>query len=180
MAFELAVRCDTATSQSHLHAWVDQPFVREALRVSAEGLDPALAELAAHPGGPLTEAVSNTLERYFTRMTGRPTPFGLMACVGLGHLGKRTRIELAGLDQVRRKSRIDMFWLWRLIRLLLQDGDVLGRVRMFPNATLYRFRDRLRWVETTIKDNRPYRRLTSVDATRPSAPLSPARGTAPL
>ena len=126
------------------------PLVEVALYAASPDLTGAVARLgtANRPDGapdggdaePLTKRSARAysrLLRYLTRMSTRPTPFGLFAGVGLGTFGETTSLRLGTPALAGARTRADMAWVFTVIHELDQQGDLLPHRRMVWNPTVY-------------------------------------------
>ena len=124
-------------------------------------------DLAAWLSDPECERARGAVEaclRYFARMCGRPTPFGLFAGCSLGKVGgAETRLELAGWGAARRHTRLDMGLLAGLIDALGRDPKVRESLVFRPNSSLYRAAGRIRYVEAVLRDGTRRHRLVALD-----------------
>ncbi|HEY6051247.1 MAG TPA: lantibiotic dehydratase, partial [Thermoanaerobaculia bacterium] len=91
---ESALASDRALLRSRLAKLVAEPLIRDALFVASPDLDDALPAWLEDPDSERGARVERTLVRYFSRMTGRPTPFGLFAGISVGSIGGRTSLTL--------------------------------------------------------------------------------------
>ncbi len=139
---------DRARLRERLRAHVARPDVREALFVASPSLDEGLEQWHRDPDSQAGRKAELALVRYFLRMVGRCTPFGLFAACSLGRSGERTRLVVADAREARRDTRLDMDYLTRLVDALVRDPALREVLRYRPNASLYRAAGRLRYVET--------------------------------
>ncbi|WP_326809026.1 thiopeptide-type bacteriocin biosynthesis protein [Streptomyces sp. NBC_01775] len=113
----------TPRVRDHLLALVEDPVVREAIEVSSASLAATLAK--AEDGAPVPDAklrrATLAVTRYVLRMTGRPTPFGLLAGVHTARLGGETSVRTGSLH--RKHARPDAAWLDEIVRGLHHDGE---------------------------------------------------------
>ncbi|KAB2339290.1 lantibiotic dehydratase [Actinomadura rudentiformis] len=119
------------------------PGVREAIAVSSAGLDGALHKVMSGAGmstAGLRRAVLATT-RYLSRMTHRPTPFGLMAGVTRARFDAEPKFRIG--SEHRKHARADMGWLIKVIRPWESDPAVLARLRLVANDLCYVRGDRL-------------------------------------
>ena len=109
--------------------------------------------------------VEAALVRYFSRMTGRATPFGLFAGCSYGVLGRTTELELGPAWQYRRHTRVDMEHLGRVAATLESEGSVRKALVFRPNETIYRLGGKFNYIEFVV-DPEGHRRydLVSVSA----------------
>ena len=157
-----AARAERARLRARLAAALDEPEVREALFVGSPDLEGAVdlwkqdAESGRGPG------LERALVRYFTRMSSRPTPFGLFAGCSLGKIGRRTRLELTGVGEYRRRTELDVRCLSRLRDGVLAEPSVRENLRHTPNSTLHRAAGTIRYVEVPADGRSHPRRLVAV------------------
>jgi hypothetical protein len=84
---EQALAADRARLRRQLVAAIGRPEVREALFVASPSLDEALDLWLGEPASPRRERAERAIVRYFARMAGRATPFGLFAGCSVGTFG---------------------------------------------------------------------------------------------
>ncbi|HEY2517935.1 MAG TPA: lantibiotic dehydratase, partial [Polyangiaceae bacterium] len=102
---------DRAQAISALRARLADPIVREALFLASPSVHDALAAWMDDPASSRGHGALEVLLRYLTRMSTRPTPFGLFSGCSLGTLGAKTRLELGAKDSSRRHTRLDVHYL---------------------------------------------------------------------
>ena len=78
---------DRDVLRTRLTAWVSRPVVREALYLASRVLDAEVDGWLAAAAGEADANVTIALYKYFARMSGRPTPFGLFAGCTSGRIG---------------------------------------------------------------------------------------------
>ncbi|MBN8232156.1 lantibiotic dehydratase [Corallococcus macrosporus] len=143
-----ALDADRTLLRTRLRAYVERPEVREALFVASPSLEEGLPLWLQAPDSEYGLKVERALVRYFLRMAGRCTPFGLFASCSVGHLGARTHLEVADARGCQRDTRLDMDYLTRLVGALVRHPALRDVLRYRPNGSLYRAAGRLRYVET--------------------------------
>ena len=146
----MALERDRELLRGGLRRLVERPDVREAIFVSSPALEELIDAWAVEPESARGKQCERALVRYFARMTGRPTPFGIFAGVSTGVVADETRLALAGRDRYRRHTRLDTGYLVDVVDGLLADPKLRDRTRYRPNPSLYRVGDRWRYVR-----NRP-------------------------
>jgi hypothetical protein len=134
---EEALAADRAHLRARLRDLVSRPEIREALFVASPDLDARLDACLREPGSEAGQKMERALVRYFTRMAGRPTPFGLFAGCSVGTIGAATRLTLAGRSHYRRHTRLDMDFVVALAQALLHESAVQPHLAVFPNSSLY-------------------------------------------
>src|ERR1043166_638774 len=75
-----AIDEDRAHARAALLAWLDDRVAREALFLASPDLDASLPAWRASPDSERGQRIERSLGRYFLRMSGRATPFGLFSC----------------------------------------------------------------------------------------------------
>ena len=106
MAASLAA--DGARLRQRLRAVYARPEVREALFLASPDLEARFDIWLHQPESESGQKIERALVRYFARMAGRATPFGLFAGCSVGTTGRTTRVLLRGRASYRRHSRLDM------------------------------------------------------------------------
>ncbi|MEU9028504.1 lantibiotic dehydratase [Streptomyces sp. NPDC048383] len=117
---------------SYIQEMAKDDFFRESVAVSSTSLASALDKVqrraAMSRKNLLSAAVS--LTRYFLRITGRPTPFGLHAGVAEVRTGDRARAVFTGTAQ--KAVRLDAGWLagaadsWLALPAVRRSVDVMA------------------------------------------------------
>ncbi|MHA7630766.1 lantibiotic dehydratase [Corallococcus sp. M7] len=143
-----ALDADRALLRTRLREYVERPEVREALFVASPSLEEGLPLWFQSPDSEYGLKVERALVRYFLRMAGRCTPFGLFASCSVGHLGASTHLSVADARECHRDTRLDMDYLTRLVGALVRHPALHEVLRYRPNGSLYRAAGRLRYVET--------------------------------
>jgi thiopeptide-type bacteriocin biosynthesis protein len=162
---EEALLSDRRRLRERLNAIVLRPEIREALFLASPDLDSALERWLENPEGKKGKRLERTLVRYFSRMCGRSTPFGLFAGHSIGHSGETTRLEVDRQDRYRRHTRLDMDYLCSLIEALARDPLVQTELLYRPNSSLYRTAGRLRYFESRLKEKTRSYHLVAVEET---------------
>lgn len=109
------------------------PLVREALAVSSGSLADTVDKVES--GRPVElsklERAALSVTRYLLRMTGRPTPFGLLAGVQRAEFGGAASVRLG--DKHRKSVRADNAWLAGILLPLRRNPAILGRCTVTVN-----------------------------------------------
>jgi thiopeptide-type bacteriocin biosynthesis protein len=144
---EAACTADRARLRQRLRTVFTRTEVREALFLASpdleERLDLWLREPETEPG----QKIERALVRYFARMAGRATPFGLFAGCSVGTLGAETRLALADRAHYRRHTRLDMDYLVLLTDALTREPELRQALTFSVNSSLYPVRERFRYLE---------------------------------
>jgi thiopeptide-type bacteriocin biosynthesis protein len=165
---EEALAADRVRLRATLAAALERPEVREAVFVASPDLWDGLESWRRDPEGKKGQRAEKSLARYFARMAGRSTPFGLFSgCTvgGIGGIGETSRLTLAGSATYRRSSRLDNDYLFALALDLERDPVLRGALLFRPNSSLYRAAGRLRYAEGRLVKRRRDYALVAVEPT---------------
>jgi thiopeptide-type bacteriocin biosynthesis protein len=181
VGLEKAVVADRSRLRRQLQEVMARSEVREALFIASPALEASFDLWVRDPKTERGQGIEQAMARYFLRLTGRATPFGLCAGCSVGKTGSETRLVLGPRANWQRHTRLDMDYLHALTETLAADPNVRRVFRYRPNSSLYRAAGRLRYAESHLEGkNRTYR-LVAVDETDYlSATLDRAREGAPL
>ncbi len=168
---------DRSLLRARLRAALLLPEVREAIFVASPSLEESLVHWLRDPESERGQKVERSLVRYYARMAGRPTPFGLFAGCSIGAIGPETRLALAPRAEYRRHTRLDMDYVSQLAAALGADAEVRARVRYRPNSSLYRASGKWRYAEGRMDGRARSYHLVAVEPTDYlDATLARARG----
>ena len=156
---------DVRTLRGRLRAVVERPAVREAIALASSSLCKSLGAWLGQPESEHGQKVERSLVRYFARMSGRPTPFGLFAGISVGTMAASTAFELAAQSAYRRHSRLDSEVLARLTHALARDPRVRRALVYRPSSSLYRAAGRIRYAEARLDGNGRTYHLVAVEPT---------------
>jgi thiopeptide-type bacteriocin biosynthesis protein len=160
---EAALAADRALLRDRLRAAVERAEVAEALFVASSDLHASLELWRRDPESERGQRVERALVRYYCRMAGRATPFGLCAGISSGRLGDTTLLRLAARNRYQRRTRLDMDYLCALADALVQDPALRPTLRCFPNSSLCRAGGRLRYVEARLEGRTRSHHLVAVE-----------------
>jgi len=139
---------DRRVLRARLRDFVTRPEVREAIFVASPGVHDLVDGWIANPDSERSRQCERALVRYFCRMTGRSTPFGLFAGVSTGRIGDVTNLALGPHSAYRRTTRLDAGYLVDVVEGLLAEPAFRDGLRYAPNPSLYRCGDRRRYVHS--------------------------------
>ena len=162
---EEAIAADRLRLRKRLTQVYSQPEVREALFVASPHLEESFQIWEREPESERGHGIELALVRYFARMAGRATPFGLCAGCSTGTLGAHTRLELAERNSYRRRTRLGMDYLYDLCQALCRDPAVRRSLTYRPNSSLYRVAGRMRYVESRLEGEKRSNQLVGVEET---------------
>jgi lantibiotic biosynthesis protein len=160
-----AVAADRIQLRRRLEDIVTTPEFRDALFVASPSLAAAVDPWRKEPDSDRGRATERSLVSYLMRAAARPTPFGLFAGCTTGITGERTRLRLEGPARYRRRTRLDMDYLWALADAVERDPRLRGELDYRPNSSLYQVGDRLLFAEELRGQAGISYRLVAVDTT---------------
>lgn len=156
---------DVHGQQERLKMFCKTELFREGLFLASPSLDEQVDRwLEKKINDPKdVEKIELTVSKYLTRATYRCTPFGVFASVSLGLLSNdSSRLLLDDLgDGICRHARIDMGFseVFRIGAIKRIDTN---EVKYYPNNTVYRIADEIRYVDYEILERDISYRLSSV------------------
>ena len=141
-----------ATSAQRAGLWarlrevLARPACRQAMFFAAPRVEAELARLDATGALP-DDKLLRTLVRYFARMTGRATPFGLFAGCSVGGIGPASNLRIEGSASYRSFTTLDVGYLLRATESVRRAVLPARTLSVRANPSLYRVGERLRYVE---------------------------------
>jgi lantibiotic biosynthesis protein len=160
---ERALAADRLLLRGRLSALVGQPVIRDALFVASPDLDESLEVWRERPESERGARIERAIVRYFSRMAGRPTPFGLFAGNSVGAIGDRTSLVIEGREKYQRRSRLDMDFLFALVAAVGSDPALRGAFEFRPGSSLYRAAGRVHYVEARLDGKRRTHHLVAAE-----------------
>lgn len=142
-----ALAADRSHLRGRLRAVVARPDVREALFVASPDLEERLDVWLREPDCEAGQKMERALVRYFSRMAGRATPFGLFAGCSVGTVSSETRLVIADRAGYQRHTRLDMDYVVALTEALARDPTVQNALDFSVNSSLYRVNGRICFAE---------------------------------
>jgi lantibiotic biosynthesis protein len=105
----------------------------ESILIASSNLYGDLPNLKGELNKKKTQQVIGSVFKYASRMSTRPTPFGLFAGVSVGAFGDRTAVELQGIDQHKKRARPDMEWLLSIVSKLEDNRQGMEQIKVSAN-----------------------------------------------
>lgn len=147
----------------HLEELLQRPEIQEALFVASPSLVNGIDRWRRDANSKRGRRVETSLVRYFLRMAGRPTPFGLFAGYSLGRIDSKTQLVIESRSTYRRHTRLDMEYLCALVAELERDAKLRQSFIHRPNSSLYRVAGRVRYVESQSDGRARNCRLVAIE-----------------
>lgn len=139
-------------------------IIQEALFLASPGLyDAALKFSSGQITPDKQDRFSYTAYKYLSRMRSRPTPFGLFAGCGTLTWGDKTDIVLAGTEDLKRYSRLDMSYLCHLVQSLEKTDRIREELIFYPNTSINVKNDNLTYIEYFYHNDRRVHKLVEVE-----------------
>ena len=112
------------------------------------------------------EKLKLSVIKYFSRMTSRCTPYGLFAGCSLGVFADETNIIIEQAQNHNRHTRLDMNYLVSLSQSLAKDDIIRNRINFFPNSSIYKLGDKIRYVEYYYQNGQRKHNIVAIDTSK--------------
>lgn len=143
--FSLASHSDLKDhNQSILIQSSNDPIVKEAIATASLSLLNELPHLDQQMKVKKKDQVLSSLFKYITRMSTRPTPFGLFSGVAYGEWGDHTALTMESPAQHQKMIRPDMEWMTKLIQVLENDQELAAQLKVRVNPLVYQVGSRVK------------------------------------
>jgi len=106
--------------------------------------------------------IRNSFLKYLSRMSSRPTPFGLFGGTCLGRIKEQDSILIDSLNN-KRHTRLDMNLTGILIENIEKDTNIKNQLFYYPNTSLYTSGNQLRYLECDFKKGRLTHQIVEVE-----------------
>ncbi|MGM1431261.1 lantibiotic dehydratase [Sphingobacterium lactis] len=114
--------------------------------------------------GVKNEKFRDTLIKYWLRSCVRCTPFGTFAGNGLIKIDeKKSNLILDNSSNFKRIARLDMNYLYSIIRKLEKIPEIRNKIKFFKNNSVYETFDAFRYPEFSIHNNQRKYSLVSIE-----------------
>lgn len=143
----------------------DNPLVKESCFLASPSLFFEIQKWCAGAKLDLYKErkIKSAFLKYLTRMSTRSTPFGLFAGYALGDFTTNTNIELTDTRKNRRHTRFDMNYLVAFSQNLVAKRKIRWQLQYYPNTTIYRIDDKIRYIEYSYKENLRHHSIVEVE-----------------
>ena len=112
---------------------MEDASVREAILASSMSLYNEIKNNNIEKNDRKRGQIVSSLVKYMTRMTTRTTPFGLFSGVTRGSFGDSTEIKLKNKKENIKRARVDMEWLYAVLRLIETNEEILDEIGVIKN-----------------------------------------------
>ncbi len=145
---------------TNLSTWLADEIFQEAIYYASPLLHEQTKQISEFINFPASHSsLALSLNRYATRMSSRPTPFGLFACNTILDWSDDARIRLA---EPRKSTRFNTNFLSKLADELSKDPSLRTHLHFYANTSRYRIYDQIRFVDAQIKTATRLYSVTSV------------------
>jgi thiopeptide-type bacteriocin biosynthesis protein len=149
---KLAFQNDLTVLRTRLRRLLQRPEVMQALAVASPSLQAGIAIWNNDPECKKGIQAERSLVRYFMRMAGRATPFGLFSGCSVGSMRSDapTELTLAPRHSYRTATRLDFDYLFALTSELRRNRDLQLEMQYGWNSSLCAIADGWHYVESRI------------------------------
>jgi thiopeptide-type bacteriocin biosynthesis protein len=104
--------------------------------------------------------------KYLSRSATRPTPFGLLAGIGCVSINEATQIELPRYGKYKKFVRLDMDYLYSLVKALERIPDIRKQLVFYVNTSLYKTKKEYQYIECYGTGDKKKHKQCSIQRTR--------------
>jgi hypothetical protein len=138
--------------------------VSEAIYLASPDLYNEMKKLLENGKVENEDKLIHSLLKYLLRMGTRCTPFGLFSGCSLGEIDEYSLISLEERSNYKRVTRLDMNYLCSLSQTLENNQDIRRQLLFYPNNSLYKIGDEIRYVEYKYINTRRKHFLMSIES----------------
>ena len=155
-------------TEDHLSSLFEKDYIREALYLASPEVYSELIKLYNSEIKDIKtrNKLIVSFTKYVLRMQSRCTPYGLFAGCTLGYHSQKTSINYKGVhfpnETIIRHTRLDMVFITSLVTWLNTIPIVRKHAKYFPNNSLYKVGNNLRYVEYKISKTTKLYQLTNI------------------
>jgi thiopeptide-type bacteriocin biosynthesis protein len=154
-------------SEEYLNNIFKNPHIKEAIYIASPFLYSELEKLYS---GEIKDSKKKhkliiSFAKYCSRMQSRCTPYGLFASSSTGTFTEKTKIVIPSIDDKQRTirhTRPDMNFLCEFSQDLTLNSNIRRHLKFYPNSSIYRIGDQLRYNEYKLVNNKRLYQISSV------------------
>lgn len=143
----LNLTSESEVNNSQLRNLFQRNIVKESLYLASPSLYRELEKKFISDDPELTPKLKNTFLKYISRMSSRPTPFGLFSGCSLGKFENNDLI-IRDNSLNSRSTRLDMNLMGILIRKISDTTEIRNKLVFYTNTSLYQIGNLIRFVES--------------------------------
>jgi len=127
--------------------------ILDAIYLASENFFEEFTDVIKGGYTPSADKILETLYKYISRMSSRPTPYGKFSGVSLGELCESTSsIELSG--DFLSSYRLDMGFTAQLSQKVAENPETQKQLVYYTNSTLFKNVDHFKYIDFNETDNR--------------------------
>lgn len=131
------------------------PEILDAICIASENFFEKLTDVIKTGYNPSVDKILETLYKYVSRMSSRPTPYGKFSGVLLGELSESTNsLELSG--KFFSSYRLDMGFTAQLSQQVLENPETQKQLVYYTNTTLYENANHFKYIDFDETDHKRY------------------------
>lgn len=140
------------------------PIISESIYLASPELHWEMSKYLKRDHKNEDEKLIYALLKYLLRMSTRCTPFGLFSGCSVGKITTETNITLKNPNKHKRVTRLDMNYLCSLSKKLESDTRIREELVYYPNTSLYKIGNEIRYVEYRYINTERRHFLISIEA----------------
>ena len=139
----------------------DQLF-QQAIYIASPTLFTELRKaIEEHCNFTVNSSIIHSLNRYFTRMSTRCTPFGLFAGCTTAEIADTTSLLVE--DKISMTTRLDMSFLCLLSQLVQKNINIVNSSFYYPNSTIFRIGRKFYYIEFEYINLKKKHKVTTIN-----------------
>ena len=156
---------DRKQLRRQLRLWLETPETQEALYIASPSLLQRIEQWYDDPDSKKGKKLELALAKYFIRMAGRATPFGLFSGISKGTVKQNheTQLSLNSKIKPKRKTRLDMYYLLSVKESLCNNYWQEKNLPLVANHSVYKVGEQFRYIESYYSNEQLHYRLSSVE-----------------
>lgn len=101
--------------------------------------------------------------KYFTRMSSRPTPFGLFAGMAIGQWSENTNLSVEEMHARRKDTRFDMDFVLDIAQKLETVKEIRMQLKYISNQSIYKINETYNYIEFEYAKQRRIYKTAQID-----------------
>lgn len=148
-----------------MESLMQQPIIEEAFYIASPDLHNTYKR---YQSGKLhnqqeLEKMWIALHKYFTRMSTRPTPFGLFAGTAVGQWAEKTSIPIQKVTSIRKETRFDMDFVLDVANKLEQVREIRIQLKYSLNQSVHIANNYINYIEFEYDKSKRVYKSSQID-----------------